>query len=186
MPIWAWASIEPSALMPPRPPRVWGVFVPISRWALGRKLPSGAGGPLSSVGSSVGTVAGWTLQRGFPADDRGGARLSLEESRRKEHQGGRVSSSLDPPFLVGGTLRGPPSFFAWPAAHNPTPVTARPPAGRAGRSGFADGEGPTRIEFKNSTKKRPKSGHVHGHRNSPSTETMRHIPQNERVAASGP
>ena len=44
-------------------------------------------GPLSSVGSSVGTIAGWTLQRGFPADSGGGARLSLEESRRKEHQG---------------------------------------------------------------------------------------------------
>ena len=127
--------------MPPRPLRVWGVFVPISRWALGRKLPSGAGGPLSSVGSSVGTVAGWTLQRGFPADDRGGARLSLEESRRKEHQGGRGSSSLDPPFLVWGTLRGSSLFSAWPAAHEPTPVTARPPAGRAGKGGLRRREG---------------------------------------------
>ena len=36
-------------------------------------------GPLSSVGSSVGTIAGWTLQRGFPADSGGGARLSLEK-----------------------------------------------------------------------------------------------------------
>ena len=32
----------------------------------------------------------------------------------------------------------------------------------------------------------PKSGHVHGHRNSPSTETMRHNRQNERVQTSGP
>ena len=57
--------------------------VPISREKWGER----GRGPLSSVGGSVGTVAGWTLQRGFPADSGGGARLSLEESRRKEHQG---------------------------------------------------------------------------------------------------
>ena len=76
----------------------------------------------------------------LPARPRAGARLSLEESRRKEHQGGRGSSSLDPPFLVGGTLRGASFFFAWPAALYLTPVTARPPAGRAGGGGFADGK----------------------------------------------
>ena len=32
-------------------------------------------------------------------------------------------------------------FRDWPAALYPTPVTARPPAGRAGRGGFADGKG---------------------------------------------
>ena len=47
----------------------------------------------------------------LPARPRAGARLSLEESRRKEHQGGRGSSSLDPPFLVGRTLRGSSLFF---------------------------------------------------------------------------
>ena len=57
--------------------------VPISPEKWGERGP----GPLLSVGGSVGTVAGWTLQRGFPADSGGGARLSLEESRRKEHQG---------------------------------------------------------------------------------------------------
>ena len=36
------------------------------------------------------------------------------------------------------------------------------------------------------TKKRPKSGYVLGHRNSPTTETMWHNRQNERVATSGP
>ena len=36
------------------------------------------------------------------------------------------------------------------------------------------------------TKKRPKSGHVDGVRNSPSTGTMRHNRQNERVGTSGP
>ena len=36
------------------------------------------------------------------------------------------------------------------------------------------------------TKKRPKSGHVDGYRNSPSTGTMRHNRQNERVPTSGP
>ena len=65
------------------------------------------------------------------------------ESRRKEHQGGRVSSSLDPPFLVEGALRGDSFFFAWPAAHEPTPVTARPPAGRAGGGGCCSREGRT-------------------------------------------
>ena len=35
-------------------------------------------------------------------------------------------------------------------------------------------------------KKRPKSGHVHGARNSPTTGTMCHNRQNERAAASGP
>ena len=68
-------------------------------------------------------------------------RLSLEESRRKEHQGGRGSSARDPPFLVGGTLRGSSFFFAWPAAHEPTPVTARPPAGRAGKGGGCSRKG---------------------------------------------
>ena len=63
------------------------------------------------------------------------------ESRRKEHQGGRGSSSLDPPFLVGGTLVGSLFFSAWPAALYLTSVTARPPAGRAGGGGFSDGKG---------------------------------------------
>ena len=92
-----------------------------ARW--GTAYPSGGRGFSGASGRSA----------PLPARPRAGARLSLEESRRKEHQGGRGSSSLDPPFLVGGTLRGSSFFFAWPAAHNPTSVTARPPAGRAGR-----------------------------------------------------
>ena len=51
-------------------------------------------GPLSSVGSSVGTIAGWTLQRGFPADSGGGARLSLEKVGGKNTRG----KPLDPIF----------------------------------------------------------------------------------------
>ena len=35
-------------------------------------------------------------------------------------------------------------------------------------------------------KKAPKSGHADGHRNSPTTGTMRHNRQNERVGTSGP
>ena len=74
-------------------------------------------GPPERRGSSV--VDRWSRldlrrlapARWFPARPRAGARLSLEESRRKEHQGGRGSSSLDPPFLVGGTLRGSSLFF---------------------------------------------------------------------------
>ena len=179
----------------------------------------------------------------------------MEESRRKEHQGGRGSSSLDPPFLVeGGPCGGPLFFSAWPAALYLTPVTARPPAGRAGRGGFVDGKGSTApkpsprgegapvrtlgrmrgrfgtqpflVEKGRSTgrrlnevfllprwatrspphqsppvtaspqgeasglcyptrKKRSKSGHADGHRNSPSIGTMRHNRQNERVGTSG-
>ena len=53
----------------------------------------------------------------FPADDRRGARLSLEESRRKEHQGGERFSPpwTHPLWLVA---RGGFSMFRdWPAAH---------------------------------------------------------------------
>ena len=78
----------------------------------------------------------------FPARPRAGARLSLEESRRKEHQGGERFS---PPWthlsLVGGQGEVFSMFRDWPAALHPTPVTARPPAGRAGKRGFADGKG---------------------------------------------
>ena len=52
--------------------------------------------PLSSVGGSVGTVAGWTLQRGFPADDRGAARLSLKKVGGKNTRG----KPLDPIFIA--------------------------------------------------------------------------------------
>ena len=41
---------------------------------------------------------------------------------------------------LGGPCEGPLFFSAWPAALYLTPVTARPPAGRAGRGGFADGK----------------------------------------------
>ena len=75
-----------------------------------------------------------------PADSSGGARLSLEESRRKEHQGGERFS---PPWthlsLVGGQGEVFSMFRDWPAAHKPTFVTARPPAGRVGRRGLVDG-----------------------------------------------
>ena len=98
----------------------------------------GAGLRTLRVGSSEAALG--AQRPGGPADSGGGARLSLEESRRKEHQGGRGSSSLDPSFLVGGTLRGSSLFSAWPAALYLTPVTARPPAGRAGGGGFADGK----------------------------------------------
>ena len=54
--------------------RVRTLWVGGSEAALGRSAPLPrlpGGGPLSSVGGSVGTVAGWTLQRGFPADSGG-------------------------------------------------------------------------------------------------------------------
>ncbi len=69
-----------------------------------------------------------------PAELRRGSPTFFEESRRKEHQGGRGSSSLDPPFLVWGDPAGVLLLFL-PGLRPicPTPVTARPPAGRAGR-----------------------------------------------------
>ena len=78
----------------------------------------------------------------FPARPRAGARLSLKESRRKEHQGGERFS---PPWthlsLVCDQREVFSMFRDWPAAHEPTPVTARPPAGRAGRGWFCRREG---------------------------------------------
>ena len=112
------------------PGREGGARIPGSTYPSGGRGCSGASGRSAPL----------------PARPRAGARLSLEESRRKEHQGGRGSSSLDPPFPVGGTLRGSSLFSAWPAAHFPTPVTARPPAGRAGAGGFADGKGPSQPQ----------------------------------------
>ena len=88
----------------------------------------GAGGRTLWVGGSEATLG---RSAPLPARPRAGARLSLEESRRKEHQGGRGSSSLDPPFLVGGTLRGGSFFFAWPAAHV-SHARNGPPTGWAG------------------------------------------------------
>src|SRR5699024_10763702 len=44
-------------------------------------------------------------------------------------------------FWLGGPCGGPLFFSAWPAALYLTPVTARPPARRAGAGGFADGKG---------------------------------------------
>ena len=64
--------------------------VPISPEKWGERGP----GPLSSIGGSVGTVAGWALQRGFPADSGGGARLSLEKVGGKNTRG----KPLDPVF----------------------------------------------------------------------------------------
>ena len=174
----------------------------------------------------------------FPARLRAGARLSLEESRRKEHQGGE---RLSPPWTHLSLVfaRREVVFFypAWPAAHL-SHARDSPPTGWAGweRQEFWDplrwapkiGEctpnraskagtlgvrsvfcpahvrakkqiafhsGPcegrksaTLLSHPNPTpaKCESKSGHVHGHRNSHSTETMRHIPQNQRAAASGP
>ncbi len=87
----------PFGWVAPKPP--WGAAprcpacpagVPISPEKWGERGP----GPLSSVGGSVGTVAGWTLRRGFPADSGGGARLSLEKVGGKNTRG----KPLDPGF----------------------------------------------------------------------------------------
>ena len=91
----------------------------------GRAYPTGSRGSYEASGRSA----------PLPARPRAGARLSLEESRRKEHQGGRGSSSLDPPFLVGGTLRGSSLFFC--LACGPVSYARNgPPPGWAGWEGW--------------------------------------------------
>ncbi len=113
-----------------------------------RCSPSDGKAPL--LAPYQGTVSKWSCKdprrlepaTWFPARPRAGARLSLEESRRKEHQGGERFS---PPWthlsLVCDQREVFSMFRDWPAALHPTPVTARPPAGRAGKRGFADGKG---------------------------------------------
>ena len=88
------------------------------------------------------TGAGWALRRGFPRRLRRGSPAFFGESRRKEHQGGRGSSSLDPPFLVWGDPAGV-LLLSLPGLRpcNPRPVTARPPAGRAGKGGGCSRKG---------------------------------------------
>ena len=53
-------------------------------------------GPLSSVGSSVGTIAGWTLQRGFPADSGGEPGFLWKKAGGKNTRG----KPLDPGFFI--------------------------------------------------------------------------------------
>ena len=64
--------------------------VPISPEKWGERGP----GPLLSVGGSVGTVAGWTLQRGFPADSGGEPGFLWKKAGGKNTRG----KPLDPGF----------------------------------------------------------------------------------------
>ena len=70
------------------------------RWAA-QKPPWGAAprcpaGPLSSVGGSVGTVAGWTLRRRFPADSGGEPGFLWKKAGGKNTRG----KPLDPVFMA--------------------------------------------------------------------------------------
>ena len=90
-----------------------------ARW--GTAYPSGGRGFSGASGRSA----------PLPARPRAGARLSLEESRRKEHQGGRGSSSLDPPFSGWGGPCGVLSFL--PGLRPPVSYARNgPPTGWAG------------------------------------------------------
>ncbi len=68
----------------------------------------------------------------------GGPRFSRETGGKRSR--GESFSPLDSLLWFFRTLQGVLFFSAWPAAHFPTPVTARPPAGRAGKGGFSDGK----------------------------------------------
>ena len=89
----------------------------------------------------VGPLQGGPCHVGSRPAPGGGPAFS-GESRRKERQGGRGSSSLDPPFLVWGDPAGVLLLFL-PGLRPicPTPVTARPPAGRAGKGGGCSRKG---------------------------------------------
>ena len=102
------------------------LFTPSSRRGGRVFLPVSAGGP-------SGPAQGGPCDVVSPADSGGGARLSLEKAGGKNTREEEVLPPWTHLFWFGGTLRGSSLFSAWPAAHFPTPVTARPPAGRAGR-----------------------------------------------------
>ena len=92
-----------------------GIPFGVSLFLCGGGLCLRVGGAFRSPGRSA----------GCPARPREGSRL-LEESRRKEHQGGKRFFLPGPYPSVGGPCGGPPSFSAWPAPICPTPVTACP------------------------------------------------------------
>ena len=117
-------------------------------------------GAAPSVGGSVGTIAGPDLPRGFPPGPGrgngavlrtlrvvgaltglgaqrpvgrlpgGGPRFSRETGGKRAR--GESFSPLDSLLWFLGPCKGSSLFSAWPAALYLTPVTARPPAGRAG------------------------------------------------------
>ena len=134
-------------------------------------------GPAALPGESVGRkgigypIGGFPTPKAFPSGGRcpsahtgadEGAILYPAFPCRKEDDGCRLNDIFLPPRWA---TRSPP--------HPSPPVTASP-------QGEASGScSPTR-------KKRPKSGHVHGPRNSPTIGTMCHNRQNQRVATSGP
>ena len=77
-----------------------------------------------------------------PRPAPGGGPAFFERKPEERTPGRReVLSALDPPLSGWWPERGFLFLQNWPAALYPTPVTARPPAGRAGRGGFADGKG---------------------------------------------
>ena len=152
------------------------LWVSASEATLGRSAPLPrlpGGGPLSSAGSSVGTVAGWALQRGFPADDRGGARLSLKKVGGKNTRG----KPLDPGFMARSlSLARFGDRCLWYDSGAISSGMPRPIWDAFSR----------KICWNAFLRKKvPKSGHTDGCRNSPTTGTMRHNRQNERVGTSG-
>ena len=89
----------------------------------------------------AGLLRGLGAQRPVGRLPGGGPRFSRETGGKRAR--GESFSPLDSLLWFGGPCGGVSLFSAWPAALYLTPVTARPPAGRAGRGGFADEKGPS-------------------------------------------
>ena len=87
-------------------------------------------------------MLGWFRKRRYSSPPALAGEPFLFGSRRK-HQGGRGFFLWT--FLVGGPCGSPPSL-PWPAAHNPTSVTARPRLAGWKRMGFVDRKDPSHSQ----------------------------------------
>ena len=96
---------------------------------------------MESAGDSDRTLAGPDLRRSFPPGSGREPGFLWKKAGGKNTREEEVLPPWTHLFWLGGPCGGPLFFSAWPAAHEPTPVTARPPAGRAGGGGCCSRKG---------------------------------------------